>query len=186
MTPILGTIASSWKSEIGNYYSISSETLSSTSSTITFSSIPSTYKHLELRLTTRSSINGVSGQLRFNNDTGNNYFFAEQYVEKTAGANSRANSSSTSLSYFPVTNSPAANNFFGVSIVQIPNYTNLNWHKAFTSIQGWHDNELNSPSGYTSFRTGSWYSTSAINLITITVSGVYAVGSTFALYGITE
>ena len=65
-----GTTATSSFDSLGSVY------LSSTASSITFSSIPQTYTHLQVRGISRNSAN-VSGDLvqyRLNSDSGSNYF----------------------------------------------------------------------------------------------------------------
>ena len=76
MNPILGIIASSMLGVTSSYESIATTTVGALgASSVTFSSIPSTYKHLQLRWIARS--NRVAAQdfvdIRLNSDTGANY-----------------------------------------------------------------------------------------------------------------
>ena len=74
--PILGILASSRPSAANSYESISTVTLTGTQASIEFTSIASTYSHLQIRLMARSNRAGVvndSLQLQFNSDTGTNY-----------------------------------------------------------------------------------------------------------------
>ena len=75
MTSILGIVASSKLVASGSYESIATFTLGS-STTVTFSSIPSTYKHLQIRYLARSARTGAATDdlaIRLNSDSGANY-----------------------------------------------------------------------------------------------------------------
>lgn len=56
----------------GNYTLISDQTANGSQGTITFSNIPTTYKHLQLVISARSASGQALG-LRFNSDAGSNY-----------------------------------------------------------------------------------------------------------------
>ena len=69
MSPILGIYASSQQaSKLGNFYSIATVLGNGSSSTITFSSIPSTYTHLQLRISTVTSSSGTGFVIRMNSN----------------------------------------------------------------------------------------------------------------------
>jgi len=78
MSPILGILASAnYARSTNSYFSIATTTLSSTASSVTFSSIPSGYTSLQIRAMYKDVTN--QGQwcqynLRFNSDTGSNYW----------------------------------------------------------------------------------------------------------------
>jgi len=57
----------------GSYESIASASGTGSSGTITFSSIPSTYTHLQIRGIGRNSYPSTQVNVRFNSDTGSNY-----------------------------------------------------------------------------------------------------------------
>ena len=78
--PVLGIIASQMSGHLAPpailaYDSIATTTVSSSVSTITFSSIPSGYTHLQIRSIARGTV--AQGEMqtfyRFNSDTGTNY-----------------------------------------------------------------------------------------------------------------
>ena len=82
MSPILESIGSvkgfGWGALVagGSYESIQTVTVGAGgSASVTFSSIPATYKHLQIRGILRSSYSpsNTSMRLTFNSDTGNNY-----------------------------------------------------------------------------------------------------------------
>jgi hypothetical protein len=175
VSPILGI----WASQNYSRYQLptSFESIATTtvgaggSSTITFSSIPSTYTHLQLRC---FNLSGGSN-IRFNSDTGSNY--ARHYLwGDGATVTSGANTSQTSMA---VMDYSGTSNIFTANIVDILDYTNTNKYKTVRTLSGTDTNGAGSVLLY----SGLWLSTSAINTITIT-GGTAAQYSSFALYGI--
>ena len=81
MTPILGIMASAaMGSKQSSFESIATVTLSSGSTTIDITSIPSTYKHLQLRILAKTASTYFDYMYaRFNSDAGSNYY--AQYVQ---------------------------------------------------------------------------------------------------------
>jgi hypothetical protein len=145
-----------------SYQSIQTVTVGSGgSSSITFSSIPSTYKHLQIRAIGKPSTAGGQNCLfNFNGDTGSNYNAHQLYGNGSSAA-------ATAL---------------GTGTYGWVTYWDTNKYKTTRSLGG-HD--LNG-SGYILFRSGLWMSTSAINQVVLTSAGStsFAEYSSFALYGI--
>ena len=168
----------------GDYESIATVTVGSGgSSSISFSSIPSTYKHLQLRIIARqagTSATGAFAGLRFNSDAGNNYAVHELKGDgSSAGA---ANWTSIDMNYLQrVTSASQQSNNFGALVVDILDYANTNKYKTVRTLGGFDDNG----SGRVSLTSGLWQSTSAISTITLpTDTGNYQQYSHFALYGV--
>jgi hypothetical protein len=166
-----------------SYESIATVTLGSAASTITFSSIPSTYKHLQIRGIGRAA-NSVTDEnlvIQLNSDTAANYSLHNLYGTGAAtGANAGAN---TNVSYFArVTGASSNASTYGVAVADILDYADTNKYKTIRSLSG-HDQN---GSGYISLFSGNWRSTSAITTVTIKndAAANIAAGSTFALYGI--
>ena len=167
--------------------SIATATGTGSSGTITFSSIPSTYKHLQIRCLSRNTATGTgSGDvlLRFNSDTGSNYAF--HYLGGNASvASSTASATQTSikLDNFSTNNGETSNNMT-VAIIDIHDYASTTKAKTVKEFQG-NDNNGNS-SSIVRYYSGLWTSTSAINTITLTLNlaNNFTTASTFALYGI--
>jgi hypothetical protein len=160
------------------YESIATSTVGAGGSTsITFSSIPATYTHLQVRLMNLS--NGSAGDVRvqFNSDTGNNYSKHGLYGSGTAvTANGSA---SGAFAYGGISGSTTAP---GVAVIDILDYANTNKYKTVRNLSGY---DLNAAGGYVELQSGAWLNTAAITSITIFTSGVtYAQYSSFALYGI--
>jgi hypothetical protein len=166
-----------------NYESIETVTGTGSSGTITFSSIPSTYQHLQLRYLGRNA-RGVTGdtlRMTFNSDSGSNYAYHASY----GGGSTTESFGATSLAYAPVgyvAGASAAANIMGVGVVDILDYANTSKNKTFRSLHG----EDFNGSGDMALFSGLWMSATAINSITI-VGGTGANFTTtthFALYGI--
>lgn len=183
--PILGTIASSYLQSTTAYNSIATATVTSGVTSITFSSIPSTYKHLVMTWFARTTenINAQGTQTIFNNDTGSNYAFAGQYASDTAeGAYIYANR--TEIEGPDVLGNNATGQQAAFTMLEILNYANTNMTKHIRGYNGRSDG----PSVLFDVRhiDGMWFSTSAITSIKVTVKGTgnFSTNSVFALYGI--
>lgn len=186
MSPILGIWASQNYPRITNSYeSISTTTVGAGgTSTITFSSIPSTYKHLEIRsFGANSATNNQYVKLVFNSDTGANY--AEHHLSgngSTANAGANASFNNGGLYFGMGLPGTLLSNVFGAGVTTILDYANTNKYKTVRSLDGFDGNG----SGGVEIVSSLWQSTSAITSITLTVNGSnnFQQYSHFALYGI--
>jgi hypothetical protein len=181
VSPILGIFASAQQGafDLGDYQSISTVTVGGGgSATISFTSIPSTYQHLQLRFS--ASSNTVSGlRIRFNSDTGSNYAWHQLYgTSTTVIAGSGASQASIALSY----DNKADVSFPVPGVTDILDYANTNKNKTIRALSG---TEQNNSDGLIIYRSGLWMNTSAITSISIFLdSGSFNQYSSFALYGI--
>jgi hypothetical protein len=159
----------------GAYDSIA--TSSGAASSITFSSIPATYTHLQLRLFMVGTNADQDVWGRFNSDTGSNYSTQRIYGTGSSSAVAGVNRSSTKIDFFGRSNSTQP----GVAVIDILDYANTNKYKTSRSLSGWDANG----SGFNEFTSGLWLSTSVINSITLFPQvGTFAAGTHAALYGI--
>lgn len=150
-------------------------------STITFSSIPSTYKHLQVRLLGRAtgSYDYTSVYMRFNSDSGTNYAYHQLYADGSGvGASSQINQ--TYVVGQNLSGALASTNVFGTMIFDILDYIDTNKFKTIKVLGGVDRNG----SGYSDFNSGHWRSTSVVSNITLTTDGNFAQYSHIALYGI--
>jgi hypothetical protein len=170
--PILGIFASS-KKVAGDFESIATANGTGSSNTITFSSIPSTYTHLQIRVFSFTS-SGDNVAVRFNNDTGFNYAY-HQLVGDGA-ATSAAGVANTTL----MLGSYSSPSQYGVGIIDILDYTNTNKNTTIRALQG---SDANG-SGFIIFRSGLWINTNAVNRIDLSANNNFTTASQFALYGI--
>lgn len=167
-----------------SYESIATNTLSSTQSSITFSSIPSTYKHLQVRLISKADAagNGYSLIVSANSDTTvANY--RSHYLEGNGSSASAGTYQSEGGAYFVGGSTGAGTdaNWFGATIFDILDYTNTNKNKTFRALTA-HDRN---GAGNIHFSSAVWLNTGAINSLTFSLAGANMVAKTqFALYGI--
>lgn len=184
--PIIGIMASSASNAnlTGDYESIATATVSGSATFVTFSSIPSTYKHLQIRITARSTTTTyVQSALTFraNGDTGTNYSFHQVGGD---GASTFGSGTANTSSITTVTSATAngSTSTFGAGIIDILDYTNTNKFKTIRCFSGL---DLNGTPSTISLRSGAWRNTAAITSITLTESNNnIAQYSSIALYGI--
>jgi hypothetical protein len=188
---ILGIYASSVLKVTNSYESIATVTVGSGgSSTITFSSIPSTFKHLQVRYiarNNRATFGNDAMILRFNSDSGNNY--AWHSLKGDGGsANSGAVTSTNRILTDTSAGSGAPANTFGAGIIDILDYASTNKYKTARILSGVDVNGTVSGSGgVMQFSSGLWQNTAAITSIVITPDNPnFQEFSSFALYGIKE
>jgi hypothetical protein len=179
MSPILGIYASQMSGEIGPigaYDSIATVNASSGSlATITFSSIPSTYTHLQIRAMGRSDTGSEGAQvayMQFNGDTGSNYSNTFLYGDGSSVISGRS-SSQTSIGGMGRSGTSQGN-----GIIQVMNYSNTTTNKT-TIGRGSLASQL------VIATVGLWRNTGAITSVKLEPeSGTIDTGSTFTLYGI--
>lgn len=187
MSPLLTTFASAsargWfpgsAPSLGALEQISTTILGSTTASVTFSSIPSTYSHLQIRMVGRSANGSAQGQM-FLTFNGSATGYAYHYVGGNgSSAYSGAATAQTAISLNYAPGSTATANTFSPAILDILDYTNTSKNKTIRFLQGQADSSLN-----ISLNSGLWVSTSAITSITISATGSFVSGSRFSLYGI--
>lgn len=156
-------------------------------SSVTFSNIPSTYSHLQIRSLSRSSTSGNGSDglyIQLNTDTGSNY--ARHYLAGT-GASAVADGQ-TSQGFIIAGYCPRAGQLsscFGVSITDILDYSNANKNTTVKSLAGVETNFTSSFPGYATLFSGLWMNTSAVTSIKLYSEANNLVQySHFALYGI--
>lgn len=151
------------------YEKIATATTSAGNTSITLSSIPSTYTDLVL------IINGTNSQpsdlrMRFNSNTSSIYSTTIIYGFTSSGSSSRESNQTSFYGAFQTDRSTI--------ITNINNYANTNTYKTALT-------RFNSVGNFLSVFGQLWRSTSAIDSITCYVtSGSYNAGVTFSLYGI--
>lgn len=169
------------------YDLIKKTTASTTSSSLSFTNIPQTYKDLKIFVSARGDYSATRNTLAiaFNSDTNTaNYKGYEWFYEDGtfSGEFNNLTSASRNLGAMPGANGDA--NQFSATEIIIPNYANsTNYKVAYTSIAS----PRNSSPGYSYWDRGTtWLSNSAINSITFTnnSSGNLVTNSTIWLYGL--
>ena len=163
------------------YEPIATNTLSSATTSVTFSSIPSTYT--DLVIIAQAGVTAVSnaGYMRVGNssvDTGSNYSTTYFIGSGTTASSGRYTNSSIGVSFYqPGYGTPTVLTTTGVS--NIMNYANTTTYKTIISRSG-------AAGTSAEVGVGLWRSTAAINIITLypEASTTWVSGSIFTLYGI--
>jgi hypothetical protein len=155
------------------YEMIATNTLGSASSSITFSSIPSTYTDLIFVVSYIQNVSTVltSIRYRFNSDTGSNYSMTG-FQDGSPAFNFRlSNQTQLEVSYQASAGSSQI-------ISQLNNYSNATTNKTVLTRHA-------NAGSLTQTYVGLWRNTAAINSINIFCdAGSFATGSMFTLYGI--
>ena len=172
--------------ELSSYFQIASVTVGSGgASDVTFSSISSTYTHLQIRGILRNT-SGSAGSLdlftRFNSDTAANYRNYKQIGGVGSSAFAAASGTGNEIRNAYFLNDGNTASMYSAWVCDILDYKNTNKYKVTRALNG---QDLNG-SGSIRFFSGLWMSTSAITSITLTVEGGnnFKQYTQFALYGI--
>ena len=179
--PVLGIVASQISGHLfapsGAYDSIATVTVGGAgSSSITFSSIPANYTHLQLRIMNLSNSSGNSLNTIFNGDTGSNYPIHALYGNgATVSVYGFASQTAATGGIAGTSTYPS------VTVIDILDYANTSKYKTLRALSGYDSN--NTANGYLFYVSAAWLNTSAINSINIT-GMTFAQYSSFALYGI--
>jgi hypothetical protein len=148
------------------YTPLATVTLGASASSVTFSSIPATYRDLILVCEYTNASNGL---LRFNSDTGSNYTYVRMY-----GNGSSASSDSGPDTGFAIATGSSTSG--QTSIIQIMDYSATDKHKTVLIRNGLASTFVNASAN-------RWANTAAITTVSFQV-GTYGAGSRFDLYGI--
>ena len=171
----------------GDYELIESNILTGTQASITFSSLgsySSTYKHLQLRVTGRSTTTfgneNDSFYIRFNGDSGNNYSFHQL----SGNGSSVSSSAATSQPYAAVlmmASNGAGASIFGAGVVDILDSYSTSKNKTIRSFTGVYVNTQR----FAMIRSSAWLNTASITSITVgSIDGSMVAGSRLSLYGV--
>lgn len=177
----LGFLAASGAAA-GDYESIATVTVGSGgSSSISFSSIPSTYKHLQIRGIAKGTVASAALLTGFNGDTASNY--NDHYIEGNGSSVVAGYDATSAIIAYGTIAPTAATSVFTATVIDILDYANTNKYKTTRALTGYDSNG----SGYMDLNSGLWRSTAAISSITLSpTSGNFAQYTQYALYGIKE
>lgn len=161
---------------VSAFVALATTTLASSSGTVTFSSIPGTYRDLRI-VSMVTSLSGTptayGSSIRLNNDTGSNYSTIYAYGNGSSTGSGAESGTSASLGQFPASG--------GIDHLDIMDYS-TDKHK---TMLGRADGNGASTWMYST----RWASTAAVTSITITApdlgADTFQAGSTFSLYGVT-
>jgi hypothetical protein len=182
--PILGTIASQVPANLptNSFYSIATVTVGSGGeSNITFSSIPQTYKHLQLRILSAGNYN-TSVRLRVNADSDFNYHYHGLQAGNGYGNSVYSYAANTQNSMMVFDQQLGNSSYFNSTIVDILDYTAGNKSKTFRTFSG----VQNNTDGFIYRSSGLWTGGAISQMVFYFGGGDFFQYSKFALYGIKE
>jgi hypothetical protein len=166
------------------YTLISSNVLTSSAASVTFSSIPATYTDLVLRTSIRNN-DTSSGYVyfQFNSDSATNYSNTRLQGTGSAGSSARQ-SSVTYTAYYQCDTSGDTANTFATGELYIPSYT-ASQDKPIAYFSA---SETNATASIMASVAGLWRNSAAVNSITIANLSTlqFVSGSSFYLYGISN
>lgn len=185
--PILGVIDSAKTGNLwpaNSYYQIATTTVGAGgASDITFSSIPATYTHLQIRGIGRTARANVEDGLYFRfNGTTTGYNDHQLYGSGSVIQAFGNTGSDTEMETYVMPGNNAASGIFGVAIIDILDYANTNKFKTLRQLGGFDNNSTN---GRISVNSGLWRNTNAITSVTlIGGNSTWVQYTQFDLYGI--
>lgn len=173
---------------LGSFESIATYAVGSTAqSSITFSSIPSTYKHLQIRAFARnnSSTTETSILVRLNGDANaSNYRPRHMLTGNGSSINAYADGAGTFTGLMAGATYGGNNsaNLFAPNVIDILDYADTNKTTVSRAINGTDQNG----SGYATYVSGLWLNTAAVTSISLQPydGASFVQYSHFALYGI--
>jgi hypothetical protein len=166
----------------GSYELISSTILGSSQTSVSLNTtgLGSTYKHIQIRATmrtTEANNDGGNPFIRFNGDSGNNYAW-HLLVSSGSTVVSSGDINAPSMLFGKPAGSSAASGNFGASVIDILDAFSTSKNKTHRSLSGHSNLQVGAFSGH-------WRSTNAITSVDIFANGPsFVAGSRFSLYGI--
>lgn len=168
------------------YTLISSNELSSSAASVTFSAIPSTYTDLVLRYSARTNEAAIYNDTKvtFNGSTASNYSVILLYGTPTDVSSLRS-SNAANLGRNYIDGANATSNTFASGEIYIPSYT-VSQNKPISGFSVVENNSSTAYGNLIATIAGLFRDTTAISSITMAAQGStqFVSGSSFYLYGI--
>ena len=164
--------------------------LGAAASTVSFTSIASSYDHLMLLSSARCDHSGANNSYKFqlNGETAaTNYSYTDLFAATSTPASERYTSEATAAGYVRVPGATATADTFSVTKFWIPNYANTANFKQVLTLNTQENASTTDNEWNLKMVAGLWSNTDAIDEITLGPlgSGDFVQYSTFTLYGIT-
>jgi len=148
------------------YTPLATVTLGTTAASVTFSSIPATYRDLICVFKGAQNASSTSIQMRFNGDSASNYTYVFMSSEPTSGSGSF-----TGIA-------PGA---FGTTqtnvLYQVMDYSATDKHKTVLT-------RLDDQANQTTAWAGRWANTAAITTVALVSGNQFVSGTTVSMYGV--
>ncbi len=158
--------------------------LEADAASVTFSSIPATYEHLQLRTNIRTARASAlePTAIQFNGDTGSNYASHRLIGQSSTPLAGRETSQTRAYATGQMPTATAERSFYGSGYVDILDYANTNKNTTILFLSG--ENEATYP--YVTFGSALWDATAAVATILLYPlhGSNFARGSEFTLYGL--
>ncbi len=170
----------------GDFESIATVNGTGSAASVEFTSIPSTFTHLQVRGIIQPNNPGGGGatfaSMRINNDTGTNY--AYHYLRGDGSSATASGGGSQNIGLVALSTQGNATSVFTGFVMDILDYANTNKYKTVRTLGGYDANG----SGNVSLISVLWQSTNAITSIRIFANDGLnlnvSANAKFALYGI--
>jgi hypothetical protein len=161
---------------------IATQLLGSATATVTFSNIPNTYKHLQIRgigqCNRTAAGTGAFGMI-FNGDSSASYSDHMVYGYQT-GVGAQAHTSATYAYCGFVVGQSYGSSVMSGFVIDILDYANVNKNKTIRCLFGTDSSQVEVGLG-----SGAWYNTAAITSITLSAPAQsFNANTRFSLYGI--
>lgn len=165
-----------------------SETITATSATdVTFSSIPATFRDLEIIISGRGNAAGVTAvnlAIQFNSDTGANYDYELFFRGGAAGMSDVSGVAQTSMIIGQLTGATAPADSPAVVTVFVPNYVGTTFNKQVHG-KGFLKVSTAAAGQNVSSNGGEWRSTAAITAVKVfPASSTFVDGTLVSLHGL--
>lgn len=172
-----------------DFIAIQTVTLTGTQSTVEFTSIPSTFRHLQIRLfarTDRPTYGTSTLAMRINNVSTSTYSHKFIVADGSGSLTLTAAANISSMDLGNNTLGSTVSNSFGAVVIDILDYNDTNKLKTVRSIGGVDINgAIAGFGGHTAWGSGLFQSSSAVSSIQLFSAGLsFTQHSRFALYGI--
>lgn len=181
----LGILASAGGAVTADYNLISTQVLTSSVASVTFSSLNSAaaaYKHLQIRWTARSTNASLTddGNFRINGDSGSNYAIHSLYGNGVSAASVNLTSQTQGAIYDLAAGNNASANIFGSGVLDLLDFQSTSKNKTLRILNG----AKTQSNQYIHLSSGLWMSTAAVTSITLAATGNLVAGSRFSIYGL--
>jgi hypothetical protein len=156
--------------------------LSASASSVTFSNIPQTYTHLQLRVSAKNTLTNnytANFYMRFNGDSTTLYNNHGIYGNGTSAVPNIPSGTNPVFAIWGLSGSAQ----FATSIIDILDYTNTSKFKTVKTLMG----TDNVSAGILGLESGTWRSNNAITSITFSMADgdqAFASNSQLSLYGV--
>lgn len=149
---------------------------------ITFTDIPQTYKHLQIRGIAKSSANGSEDlRIQFNGDAGSIYAVHGLYGNGSSVSANSGTSQTAVVQPYNFVVASSVTSVFGAVVYDILDYTNTSKYTTVRTLGG----NDNNGSGTVGLYSGLWLNTDAITSIKLfPTNNSFAQHTRFSLYGI--